>query len=279
MGVDLSAATFLRSLTRKGAGLGRMLTLGHQGIYMDKVAYKSFMTSLGRSAERMDYADDLFNALGATSVDIMDVSNYEGAQILHDLNAPIPDEFRSGYDCVFDGGALEHVFNFPVALKNCMEMVKVGGHLVCITVANNYCGHGFYQFTPELFYSSLSEVNGFAVESMLIFHSGRWFSVKKPEDTRGRVQIQTSHPIQLFIAARRVRQANIFENWPQQSDYLQSWSETLQTKTNKSGEIKDRLVENVPSLRVLQSHWKAFKLAREYSFRNSDWFREVDLDA
>lgn len=278
MGVDLSAATFLRSLTRKGAGLGRMLTLGHQGIYMDKVAYKSFMTSLGRSAERMDYADDLFNALGATSVDIMDVSNYEGAQILHDLNAPIPDEFRSGYDCVFDGGALEHVFNFPVALKNCMEMVKVGGHFVSITPANNYCGHGFYQFSPELFYSTLSDVNGFAMEAILIFHRSRWLTVKKPEDAKGRVQLQTKEPIQLFVAAKRVKEANIFEVCPQQSDYLQSWGEASSAHEVKKLSTKERLIKEIPPLQVLQKHWKAFKSKRLCSTANTDWFREVNMD-
>jgi 2-polyprenyl-3-methyl-5-hydroxy-6-metoxy-1,4-benzoquinol methylase len=57
---------------------------------------------------------------------------------------------------VFDGGTLEHIFDYPTAIKNCMKMVKPGGHLLLTTPANNWFGHGFYQFSPELFYSFVS---------------------------------------------------------------------------------------------------------------------------
>jgi hypothetical protein len=43
-------------------------------------------------------------------------------------------------------------FNFPVALANAMKMAKIGGHFAARTPANNQCGHGFYQFSPGLFY-------------------------------------------------------------------------------------------------------------------------------
>jgi len=42
------------------------------------------------------------------------------------MSQPIDTIHKNKYDLVFDGGTLEHVFNFPVAIKNCMEMVKVG---------------------------------------------------------------------------------------------------------------------------------------------------------
>ena len=66
---------------------------------------------------------------------------------------------RAGqFDVVYDGGTLEHVFNFPVALRNAMELLRPGGRLFTIhTCANNLCGHGFYQFSRELFYRTLSQ--------------------------------------------------------------------------------------------------------------------------
>src|SRR5438477_418150 len=84
-----------------------------------------------------------------------------GPHFPHDMNEPIPDKFKETYTAVLDGGSLEHVFNFPVAIKNCMEMVKVGGHYLAITPANNFFGHGFYQFSPELYFTVLSKENGF----------------------------------------------------------------------------------------------------------------------
>ena len=69
---------------------------------------------------------------------------------------------------LFDGGSLEHIFNAPVALTSYMRMVRPGGHLLLALPANNYCGHGMYQFSPEFFFSALSEQNGFTVERMIM---------------------------------------------------------------------------------------------------------------
>jgi len=42
------------------------------------------------------------------------------------------------YTTVIDGGSLEHVFNFPQAIANCMNMVAVGGHFIGLSPANNF---------------------------------------------------------------------------------------------------------------------------------------------
>ena len=154
MGIDIHSARFLRSEVKRGLALGRMLTLGHQAVYMDGAAYRALLSSMGVTGQEAIFADDMFRGLGAKSMDVMDASNYEGANVLHNLNEPIGRELVEKYDCVFDGGSLEHIFNFPMALKNCLEMVKVGGHFITIVPANAQCGHGFYQFSPELFYSA-----------------------------------------------------------------------------------------------------------------------------
>ena len=80
-------------------------------------------------------------------------------EIIADRNDP--DALKSAlsgkqFDLVFDGGTLEHVFNFSTALKNCMHMVKPHGRFVSVTLPNNWCGHGFYQFSPELFFRALT---------------------------------------------------------------------------------------------------------------------------
>ena len=86
----------------------------------------------------------------------MDASSFEGATVVHDLNLPITEALKGRFDVVCDAGTIEHVMNFPTAIRNCMEMVRVGGHLILGTPANNFFGHGFYQFSPELWFRLFS---------------------------------------------------------------------------------------------------------------------------
>ena len=130
-------------------------------------------------SKRRAVVETLFQSLGASSVDSMDNSDFEGARLVHDLNQPIPADWKGRYDAVIDGGTLEHVFNFPVALRNVMEMVQPGGRLFIHNCANNLCGHGFYQFSPELFFRVLSPANGFQMQHCVAVEYGvrrRWFA-------------------------------------------------------------------------------------------------------
>jgi hypothetical protein len=76
----------------------------------------------------------------------------------------------------------------------------VGGHFVIITPANAHCGHGFYQFSPELFYSALCAENGFWVERLLFVYRNQWFSVRKPADLKERVELLPAVDRRFFLA-------------------------------------------------------------------------------
>jgi hypothetical protein len=280
MGIDIHSAKFLRSEVKRGLALGQMLTLGHQAVYMDGEAYRALIKSLGISGQETVFADDFFRGLGAKSVDVMDASNYEGANVLHNLNEPISRELTEKYDCVFDGGSLEHVFNFPMALKNCLEMVKVGGRFITITPTNAQCGHGFYQFSPELFYSALCAENGFSVERVLFVHRHQWFSVRKPAEIRERVELLTYEPTQLFVSAKRLEKKPVFASWPQQSDYTVSWDSAIPgiPPTEVRGTIKERILRFSPLVRKLQSRWRTYKHRRKCRPSNRAWFMPANLD-
>jgi hypothetical protein len=182
---------------------------------------------------------------------------------------------------VFDGGTLEHVFNFPTALKSCLEMIKRGGRFISITPANQFCGHGFYQFSPELYYSALSARNGFNIDRLLFQYRNRWYLVRNPSDVKGRVELQTSEPISLFISAQRVEEKPIFQDWPQQSDYVEYWRK-IPSQSDRAVETrksrKDALVEIVPGLETLQTAWRSFKKRRKCSPFNSNLFTPIRLD-
>jgi hypothetical protein len=111
----------------------------------------------------------LFAHLGLEST-ALDVSDYEEAEIVHDLNQPIPDALRGRYGTVFDGGTFEHVFCVSNAFTNVAELVRPGGRVLHLSPVNNYVNHGYWQLSPRSFFD-FYEVNGFTdLRSTLIVH-------------------------------------------------------------------------------------------------------------
>jgi SAM-dependent methyltransferase len=96
-------------------------------------------------------SEELYRDLGFDEVHSMDVSPYQGAGHIHDLNDPrIADDLKGQYDFVIASGTLEHVFHWHNAVKVAFDLLKIGGTLVFGSPANNWTDHGFYQFSPTL---------------------------------------------------------------------------------------------------------------------------------
>jgi hypothetical protein len=155
----------------------------------------------------------------------MDASPFEGASDVHDLNEPIPASLKRHFSAVIDCGTLEHVFNFPQAIANAMEMVELGGHLLLVSPANNEGGHGFYQFAPELFFRALSPENGFSVERVLMreYLGRHWYEVADPAELGHRSQFRSRGIAYLYVRARCEEVVAPFDSWPQQSDFVAAW--------------------------------------------------------
>jgi SAM-dependent methyltransferase len=238
MGIDIQQARFLSQARDHGARFGRVGVLGRQVMMASKEQLAEWLSAepqdcTAAQRETMagmagQFAEPFMEFLGATETVSFDASDYEGAKVLHDFNEPVPERFHGQFDTVVDSGSLEHIFNFPVAIKNLMQMVKPGGHLLIMTPANNFCGHGFYQFSPELFYRVLSETNGFAVRRMLVaecFPDAYWWEVPDPIALRRRVTFENRYWTHLFLIAQRVADKPILLKSPQQSDYVAAWEQ------------------------------------------------------
>lgn len=57
-----------------------------------------------------------------------------------------------GYDVIFDGGTLEHIYSPAAALENIGQCTRTGGVVVHLVPMDNMINHGFYQFSPKLFF-------------------------------------------------------------------------------------------------------------------------------
>jgi hypothetical protein len=236
MGVDPQALRFLLR-SRSTVSFERFLTLGRQACHVSRqelerqLRQNNFPLTNIRSAieaaHTSRFIEPVLELLGARDVESLDFSDYEQATIVHDMNKPIPENLKGRYSCVFDGGTLEHVFDFPQAIENAMEMVAVGGHFLGVGPVNNFPGHGFYQFSPELYWRIFSEPNGYAVEEMLVCENrpgAPCYRIEDPVRVGRRVQFTNSRPAYVMVRARRLRQREIFKGIPQQSDYVTVWS-------------------------------------------------------
>jgi SAM-dependent methyltransferase len=292
MGVDINGVQFLLAARKQGVEFGDVLMVGRQMLNVYPAKMKRLFDQAGIATDLFapgapdsGFAEPVFKALGARKVSSLDMSLFEGAQFAHDLNKPIGPDLREKFDLVYDGGTLEHVFNFPVALQSCMEMVRPGGRLILHLPANSWCGHGFYQLSPELFYSALTEENGYVIERMVahvVGPYGRWYDVANPREIRGRVELMCWPPVQLLVQARRTKAVPIFATPPQQSDYVPHWTDrpelgaSAQAKPAMHLPSRPGLAKVLPGvarlIHVLQQGWWFW---HHFSLRNRKSFRPV----
>lgn len=237
MGIEIQTVKLLLLAKRIGVDFGEMLTIGRQDVL---VASADMISVFGQFGQRLNdceagrlagrddrFSDALFRRLGADRVDALDISSFEGATLVHDLNTPLPLEMTERFSVVFDGGTLEHVFNCTQALANYMALPRVGGHLLIAVPSNNEMGHGFYQFSPEFFFRTLTPDNGYRLHGVFVvpmFQDADWLMARDPASIGRRVGFNAPRkPSYLFVIAERIADVPIFAGTPQQSDYSAEW--------------------------------------------------------
>lgn len=270
MGLNVNGTKLLLWLRSENVDYGSVITLGRQRLNVSKKSLQKNLKRFKYSASATDlkaknkgYCEPFLQLLGATKVDSIDVSDYEKATFIHDMNQPLPIELKGKYHTVIDSGSLEHVFNFPVAIKNCMQMIEVGGQFIGLTPANNFFGHGFYQFSPELYFRVFSKSNGFNIKKMIFFIDDvktSFYEVSDPLEVRDRVILNNTHPSYLFVWAEKISDEIIFAETPQQSDY-----EHLAWKGKKMAAIKAKKFVPKPLRKLprpVRKLWEIFTLSK-----------------
>src|SRR5262245_45647833 len=239
MGFDLQTLRFVLDAKRRGVDFSSTAMLGRQTLAVpaddlraeiDRYGLEQLRRTVGDIYAAFPYSDGLLHALGAEQLDAIDVSGYEGASVVFDMNRPAPESLHARFTAVIDGGTLEHIFDVPQAFRNVAALLRVGGHFVSVNGTNNFMGHGFYQFSPELFFRVLSPQNGFELETLILAETHRdsyWYEATDPAVVRERLEVVNGHPTYVMVRARKVAEAPLFATIPQQSDYRdQSWRGT-----------------------------------------------------
>lgn len=139
------------------------------------------------------------------------------------------DDLVGAFDCVFDGGTIEHVFDVPQAFANVSRMLRVGGVFLMVDAANNQLGHGMYQFSPELLWTAFSKSNGFCIETLQLMDLygppvGR--PALEPRAEGRRIEIgRTLNPTYIMMAARKIADTQRIVGY--QSDYEARWKKNV----------------------------------------------------
>lgn len=194
--------------------LGRVLTLGRQGIHIPLWSLQRLNVTPGlvldSTVVETGFCEPLLMRLGAERVDSLDTSSYENATYIHDMNFPLPPELCNKYDFVFDGGTIEHIFNTPQVLQNIIDSLKTGGIFCSVTCNNNFSGHGFYQFSPELFYRAFAKPYGMEVKAMWLAQNrtpmSSWISVPMMDQQTSRqvTKLETLEETYICTIAQKV---------------------------------------------------------------------------
>jgi hypothetical protein len=278
----------------RGTSFRKTLTVAHLFLFLHppevrslQKAYRTAYPTAGLNALEEyrwgDYSDCFLRAfLGVEELEILDNSAYEGATLIYDLNQPVPESLRGRFDAVIDAGTLEHVFNFPVALANLMKMVKVGGSIFITTAANNLCGHGFYQFSPELFFRTFTAENGFDLLKVVFLECGfpsielvpvrRAYTVTDPAALRKRVGLLSNRPVTMMVEAVKTADSSPLAVFPQQSDYVAIWNQSPPSELKGFKAIAKRAARKLPSF--LRNRILGHYYARMYSFANKSFYRK-----
>lgn len=221
MGVDAHGLNLL-CYAREAGDFGRVVTIGRQHIHAS-ADYLRARLGVTKSATPGAFCDDMLReSFGAREVQSLDVSDYEGASILQDMNKPLA-VGGGGFDTVIDFGSIEHVFDIATALANIRKLCAPGGQILHVLPADGYCGHGFWQVSPELFFACYQGSNGFAETEVFLAPTaaGRYWYRVVPRRDGGRVLTQSRRELYVICRTRKVR--DVADVAVAQTDYQVHW--------------------------------------------------------
>ncbi len=163
MGIDHRLTQALILERERRPYIGRAYTLGRQAMpYSPEITFRTFQDLGARPAIsdlseiRIDEATttaredpaqhrirdvDFFAMLGLSETLAIDISDYEGAEILVDINQPIPSRLERSCCLLVDGSLLDNIFDPVTALKNISRMLTPGGRCFLINQGFHYSEH------------------------------------------------------------------------------------------------------------------------------------------
>lgn len=185
MALSLTQTIALQKIVKRKAWPMRVASLGYPDIIahiddLPGLTYRADSEAIckrhGLVQRPIPDAHSFFELLGC-KLDVFDIVQERGCEILCDLNSPLDPALKAyNYDIVLDVGTAEHCINIWQAMVSMAGMVKQGGYIIHENPFN-WGNHGFYNLNPTLF-ADFYESNGFKVlECKLVNRNGDYCEV------------------------------------------------------------------------------------------------------
>jgi hypothetical protein len=205
-GIDTAAAQLIL-LARNHVDFNpsRGLIFGHQKNYIGPILKRDIRNHLKatKAALALEYTDGFFSAAGIPKLDVLDISDYEGANVIQDLN-----------------------LNINQGLEKIKSLCLPGGYVLTLSPANNWLGHGFCQFSPELLFRNCDETQGWEVKAMYIVRKSlvraAWYEFPDPKVKERRGNLHSRGLTCVGVIARKRMEKDSIDP-VQQSDYELAW--------------------------------------------------------
>lgn len=101
----------------------------------------------------------LMKYLGAKSFKSIDVSDYEGADIVFDICAKLPKKLYGSFDFIYDGSCLDNVFDPATAVRNVSRLLRPGGRALLLNHGTWF--NGPYTIMSPGWYFDFFAANGY----------------------------------------------------------------------------------------------------------------------
>lgn len=265
MGIPRGTARLLLDEARARPFSGSLLELGRMSVYATREELERWAreqaTPLAAPAPGESLAlshqpelaaagclDDrsFFRLLGCERVESADVSDWEGADHILDLNLPLPAALAGRFDTVFEAGTIQHVFDLPQVFANLHALLKEGGRVIHgMAPSTNHVDHGFYMFSPTLFHDFYA-ANGWRIEAEYFFEFFPYWFRGRFHSTPWKIRRYTpgcldhlayggfgARQVALFVVATKVAGATA-DRIPQQSYFARFHREKMGTGTDSS---------------------------------------------
>lgn len=218
-----------------------------------------------------------FKLLGLKDITALDCSNYEKADFVFDLNLPVPTELKNRFSLIIDGGTLEHVFDVKQALININLMLKPGGRIIHMVPANNYVNHGFYQFSPTLFFdyyqaNNFTDLKGFIADENRYLDSWDIYQVAAQRHAVNQM-ISTTRLLLVFIAEKT--EQSTAEKVPSQGRYMNEYVQPDTASFPKDTPHKVQFRKLIPN--QLEIFLRRYVLAYDPMNRLPHWLKILML--
>lgn len=223
-----------------------------------------------RSAQGKKWISDkgFFSLFTTSRVTTIDVTDYEGADIVHDMHTPIPKELENIADFLWIGSCLDNMCDPITALQNSIRMLRPSGRLIDMEMAiQKY--NAYLVYSPSYFFDFFA-INKFADCKIHLVafpeeraHGEKWsyYSLESFEASKRMVQyerIPRNYSVITYIVAEKGKDSS-WDKKPVQGQYrpddapykeaFEIWKSSTrpELKTNRTFRFHKRINRMLPS--------------------------------